>query len=94
LALYIPFYEKFHIKNAFISFLEIDPIGLISAEEQSYFVKYPLNPSSKFEEPNTNKKPYLFNPHVDNYPIIKAKTILDLAYIFYKAISSAVEELN
>ena len=30
------------------------PIGLISADEQSYLVMYPLNASSTFAEPNTS----------------------------------------
>jgi hypothetical protein len=40
--------------------LEKDPIGLRSAELQSYFVKYPLSDSSRFDEPRTSKNPSRF----------------------------------
>jgi len=38
-------------------------MGLTSALLQSYFVRYPLNPSSTFALPNTSRKPLLKHNH-------------------------------
>ena len=35
-------------------------MGLMSAELQSYFVRYPRSPSSTFAEPSTSRKPLRF----------------------------------
>jgi len=50
-------------------FLDNDPIGLMSALEQSYLVKYPLKDSSKFDEPNTMRNPYFLLFHGINCAI-------------------------
>lgn len=60
----------------------MDPIGFISAELQSYLVKYPLRPSSKLADPTTNKNPCFYIFQGIKPPIKYAKIILDLAYIF------------
>ena len=42
-------------RNFFKSVFDIPPIGLMSADEQSYFVIYPLRASSTLAEPRTSK---------------------------------------
>jgi hypothetical protein len=39
-------------------------MGLRSAELQSYFVKYPLRDSSRFDEPRTSKNPSNFESYI------------------------------
>jgi len=45
-------------KKRFKSIFEKLPMGFKSALLQSYFVKYPRRPSSRFADPNTNKNPF------------------------------------
>lgn len=63
-------------------------MGLISAALQSYFVRYPLNPSAIFEELRTNKNPFSDLVHGISCAIKYDTTILTLACIFCNARSS------
>jgi hypothetical protein len=75
-------------KKDFKSDLLIPPIGLMSAALQSYFVRYPLNPSAIFEELRTNKNPFSDFVQGISYAIKYETTILTRACIFCKARSS------
>lgn len=50
-------YSWAKIKNLLRSVLLMPPIGFISAELQSYLVRYPHKVSSKFPDAKTNKNP-------------------------------------
>ena len=45
---------------AVFNLVHASPMGLMSAELQSYFVRYPRSPSSTFAEPSTSRKPLRF----------------------------------
>mmetsp|Transcript_4571 Transcript_4571/g.16940 ORF Transcript_4571/g.16940 Transcript_4571/m.16940 type:complete len:237 (+) Transcript_4571:2659-3369(+) len=67
------------------SALLIPPMGLISAEEQSYLVMYPRRPSSTFALPSTRKKPFLPFTHGMSCANTNERIIRTRAWMFCSA---------
>lgn len=57
-------------KNFFRSDLEKPPMGLMSAELQSYLVMYPRRASSTLADPSTRRPPCLPRTHNINWKVI------------------------